>query len=190
MVESDSSDSSEIVLPLSSRQNPVPEPVSGHRRTWLSQHFVPASGLSSSQSVPTAPVERNFDFETMWTELSKLHIQRHALALSSSKRSSQQYLGIGAAPEHDLELHPVPRGSVGQAFRAKEDFRPGLASFDDLLVSCRLLLFLFSLLLFAACSCLWLLQSSFWAFACLYFGCWLVSRRLVPVAASLLVFAM
>ena len=85
---------------------------------------MPASGSSSSQSVPTTPVERNFDSDTMWTELSEPRIQRRALAISSSKRSSQQYLGIRAAPEHDLELHPVPRGSVGQALRAKEDFRP------------------------------------------------------------------
>ena len=60
----------------------------------------------------------------MWTALSAQRIQRRASAISNSKRSSQQYLGTGAAPENDVELHPVPRGSVGQAFRAKEDFRP------------------------------------------------------------------
>ena len=128
MVEFGSSDSSEIVLPLSSRQDPVPEPVSSHRRTWLSQRCVPASASFSSQSVPTAPVERNFDFDTMWTELSEPHIQRHALPIRSSKRSSQQYLGIGAELPLSLILNCIRFhvGLLGKLFVQRKIFdRPG-----------------------------------------------------------------
>ena len=83
--------------------------------------FVAASG-----SAPTdrSDLARSFDSNAMWTELSEQHIQRHALAVSSSKMSEQRYLGIGAEAEHHLELHPVPRGTAGEALRTKEDFQP------------------------------------------------------------------